>query len=235
MIVTGGGAGTAGAAIAGGHGVAGVTPGWPRACGVAAASGGTATVCVTVAGMGSGGCGSTGSADAVAPAKPTTAAMPAAAPPARTRQRRAISFIDGGPSSAVRGSSHLRQAPTVSAREVLATRAGTDLESTSDRSATEPIPTRGRRGRHTGCLYPVHVTESPTAQSAAPTRPMRTPRSTATPRSWRGRSSTPGSRHGRESGTFNVPNPVGSLAPAGRLAGARRQDVRAGHVPVPVG
>src|SRR6185436_20415421 len=34
VIVTGGGAGTAGAAMPAGIGVAGVTPGWPRACGV---------------------------------------------------------------------------------------------------------------------------------------------------------------------------------------------------------
>ncbi len=38
-----------------------------------------------------------------------------------------------------------------------------------------------------------------------------------------------------ESGTFNVPNPVGSLAPPDGVAGARGQDVRAGHVPLPVG
>src|SRR5258705_12826804 len=45
-------------------------------------------------------------AEAVGPAKPTTAATPAAAPPARTRQRRGISFIRRGPSSAEGGSSH---------------------------------------------------------------------------------------------------------------------------------
>ena len=58
-------------------------------------------------------------------------------------------------------------------------------------------------------LYPVHVTDSPR-------RRHRTPRSTATPRSWPGRSSAPGSRSGRTAGTFNVPNPVGSLAPRRR-------------------
>lgn len=40
-----------------------------------------------------GGCGKTGSAMAVVPAKPTTPATPAATPPARMRQRRAFSFM----------------------------------------------------------------------------------------------------------------------------------------------
>src|SRR6185369_14098315 len=113
VIVTGGGTGTAGIEIPPGATVAGATAGCPSICG-AAALGATVTVCVTVAGIGSGGCGSTGSAEAVDPAKPTTAATLAAAPPARSRQRRAISFIDVGPSSAVRVQHIGGQAPTVS-------------------------------------------------------------------------------------------------------------------------
>ena len=35
-------------------------------------------------------------------------------------------------------------------------------------------------------------------------------------------------------GTFNVPNPVGDLAPDGWRRGARRQVVRAGHVPLSI-
>ena len=40
-------------------------------------------------------------------------------------------------------------------------------------------------------------------------------------------------QHWEEHGTFHAPNPVGELS--GDAAAARRQDVRAGHVPVPVG
>ena len=57
---------------------------------VDAASGVGATVTVTVTGAGTGGAGTTGSAEAVVPAKPTTPAMPAAAPPATIRQRPAL-------------------------------------------------------------------------------------------------------------------------------------------------
>jgi len=55
------------------------------------ASGMTVTVCVTVAGAGW--TGATGSADALAPANPMTAAVPAATPPMATRQLRAFLFI----------------------------------------------------------------------------------------------------------------------------------------------
>src|SRR3954469_16052759 len=107
IVTGGGGAGAAGGALPPGSAAAGVTTGWPRACGAtAAALGATVTGCATVAGTGSGGCGSTGSAEPGAPAKPPTAATPAAAVPARIRQRRAISFIDVGPFQADRGSSH---------------------------------------------------------------------------------------------------------------------------------
>jgi hypothetical protein len=75
-------ASVAGAGAADGAGVAG-----------AAASGVTVTVCVTVTGAGSGGAGGMGSADALAPAKPTTAADTAATPPITTRQLRAYLFI----------------------------------------------------------------------------------------------------------------------------------------------
>ena len=46
-----------------------------------------------LAGAGAGGWGNTGSADALAPANPNTAAEPAATPPSSTRQLRAILFI----------------------------------------------------------------------------------------------------------------------------------------------
>ena len=113
VIVTGGGTGTAGIEMPPGAAVAGATAGWPSICG-AAALGAAATVCVAVAGVGSCGCGNTGSAEAVVPARPTTATTLAAAPPARSRQRRAISFIDGGPSKRSRVRHTQRQAPTVS-------------------------------------------------------------------------------------------------------------------------
>src|SRR4029077_10046152 len=62
-IVTGGGAGSVGAEMPASSGVPGVTAGCPSACGaVAPASGATVIVCVTVAGIGSGGCGDNGPA-----------------------------------------------------------------------------------------------------------------------------------------------------------------------------
>jgi len=81
-----GAASDAGAALAGALGA--VLPG-----GGGAASGVTVTVCVTVTGAGTGGAGGIGSADALAPANPMTAADPAARPPITTRQLRAFLFI----------------------------------------------------------------------------------------------------------------------------------------------
>src|SRR4029077_16287674 len=128
-IVTGGGTGTAGGAIPPGAaatgGVAGATPGWLIAWGATrAAVGATVTVCVPVAGPGSVGCGNPGSAEAGGPAKPMTPATPAATPEARTPQRRAISFIDGDPSSAARGSSDPWSGADCIQPDATATRAG---------------------------------------------------------------------------------------------------------------
>ena len=97
--------------------VAGVTPGWPAACGGRRSRGRHhVTVCVTVAGPGQRRLREDRLGRAVAPAKPTTPATPAATPPARIRQRRAISFIDVGPSERC-GVVTFGQAPTVSSAE----------------------------------------------------------------------------------------------------------------------
>src|SRR5882757_4692393 len=100
-----GGAATATGAVATFMPAAGWTPaasaaaaGWPNAPWMGAdagAAGGTVPawtviVCVMVAGAGSAGCGSVGSAEAVVPARPTTQATPAAKPPIRRPQRRAF-------------------------------------------------------------------------------------------------------------------------------------------------
>src|SRR3954465_3827883 len=118
---------------------------------MAAAFGATVTVCVTVAGAGSGGCGKMGSADAVVvPAIPITPAAAAATPPARTRQRRAFSIIDSDLLSVARGSSHPRSGADCIDRGELVTRAGTHLGPSSDRAVMEPRPSRGRRSAEIG-------------------------------------------------------------------------------------
>ena len=126
---------------------------------------------------------------------------------------------------------------------VPATRAGIDLQPCPDRSATEPRPTRCRRRRARTAVrwaswrprsaqavdYPVHVTERDGDSETSDTPQHRYTAELAgeIERAWQ--------ETWAGSGTFNVPNPVGSLASAGRSAGSRGQDVRAGHVPVPVG
>ena len=72
-------------------------------------------------------------------------------------------------------------------------------------------PARG--GPPSACLYPVHVTESPTAQSAAATEAdADTPQHRYTAE-LAGQIEHAWQQTWAESGTFNVPNPVGSLAP----------------------
>ena len=100
-------------------------------------------VTVAVAATGAGGTGCTGSAEALAPVKPSTATDPAATPPTNTRQLRAILFIAdvlfarfglGGPLVLI-DCMHVRSADD---------RAGIDLEPTPDRHETQLIPRRCR-------------------------------------------------------------------------------------------
>jgi len=116
---------------------------------VAGVCGVTVTVCVAVtvavAAAGVGGTGCTGSAEALAPVKPSTATDPAATPPTNTRQWRAILFIADdlfvrfglGGRLVLVDCMHVRDAGD---------RAGIDLEPTPDRHETQLIP---RRCHHT--------------------------------------------------------------------------------------
>src|SRR6185295_15564253 len=132
---------------------AAAAPGWPTSCGTARAALGAAGVkaavgvrgafCDTADGPGCGGSGSTGSAEAMAPAKTKTPTVAAATLVAGVLQRRAISFIDVGPSTG--GARHaLGSGADCIQGEGGVTRAGTHLEPSSDRPVTEPRPTRGR-------------------------------------------------------------------------------------------
>ena len=154
---------TGAAAGVGGHGVRGRRRGQGGCRGrrAGAARGGaprlggaTVTVCVTVTGAGSGGAGRAGSAEAVVPAKPTTAAMPAATPPATTRQLRA--FVQHRARSfrsrtryplGLRRTATPGQADCIHAAGPLqgASELECDLEPSPDPSAMQPRPTRHRR------------------------------------------------------------------------------------------
>ena len=100
-------------------------------------------VTVAVAAAGAGGTGCTGSAEALAPVKPSTATDPAATPPTNTRQLRAILFIADvlfvrfGPVGPL---VHVDCMHVWNVND----RVGIDLEPTSDRHETQPIPHRCR-------------------------------------------------------------------------------------------
>ena len=100
------------------------------------------------------------------------------------------------------------------------TRSGAHLQPCSDRTATEPRPTPiGWRdaGRAGGVYYPVHVSESPNAQAGV--RPEAAAAADADSPQHRynaelaGRIEADWQQVWTDRGTFNVPNPVGSLAP----------------------
>ena len=109
---------------------------------------GVAAACVTTDGPGCGGSGCAGWAEAVAPANMKTPTVAAATLVAGVLQRRAFSFIAGGPFMS-RSSTIWSGADCIHG-EATVTRPGMDLQPCSDRPVMQPRPTRGRRRYHPG-------------------------------------------------------------------------------------
>ena len=141
------------------------------------------------------------------PAKPSTPATPAATPPARIRQRRASrsspEFLPESPSRPWAGHAP-GQGATVTPRQSRPP----GLEPSWNQPLTAPqrnryLPVAGERAA--ADLYPVHVSSESLPTPSRRKRLEPTPRSTATPRSWPGRSSVPGSRRGHSRAPSTCP------------------------------